>query len=112
MYVESEKDRVTVVLSTVFKDDDDVVIGKLFMQEFKEGRKGLFSHREPPLELKDTDAAVGDNTGYITFVLVPATLWLLWNSQEAPRTVTGKLKGFLVYLFIVANVWNFPKCVR
>uniref|UniRef100_A0A2K5Q3Y8 Arp2/3 complex 34 kDa subunit n=1 Tax=Cebus imitator TaxID=2715852 RepID=A0A2K5Q3Y8_CEBIM len=57
MYVESEKDRVTVVLSTVFKDDDDVVIGKLFMQEFKEGRKGLFSHREPPLELKDTDAA-------------------------------------------------------
>ncbi|KAM7245721.1 hypothetical protein CapIbe_002019 [Capra ibex] len=54
MYVESKKDRVTVVFSTVFKDDDDVVIGK-----------------EPPLELKDTDAAVGDNVGYITFVLFP-----------------------------------------
>lgn len=44
------------------------------MQEFKEGRRAshtapqvLFSHREPPLELKDTDAAVGDNIGYITF---------------------------------------------
>lgn len=43
-------------------------------QEFKEGRRAshtapqvLFSHREPPLELKDTDAAVGDNIGYITF---------------------------------------------
>ena len=32
MYVESKKDRVTVVFSTVFKDDDDVVIGKVFMQ--------------------------------------------------------------------------------
>uniref|UniRef100_A0A7M4FRH0 Arp2/3 complex 34 kDa subunit n=1 Tax=Crocodylus porosus TaxID=8502 RepID=A0A7M4FRH0_CROPO len=73
-YVEAKKDRVTVVFSTVFKDDDDVVIGKVFMQEFKEGRRAshtapqvLFSHREPPLELKDTDAAVGDNIGYITF---------------------------------------------
>lgn len=73
-YVEAKKDRVTVVFSTVFKDDDDVVIGKVFMQEFKEGRwashtapQVLFSHREPPLELKDTDAAVGDNIGYITF---------------------------------------------
>ncbi|KAK1339755.1 hypothetical protein QTO34_018311 [Cnephaeus nilssonii] len=28
MYVESKKDRVTVVFSTVFKDDGDVVIGK------------------------------------------------------------------------------------
>uniref|UniRef100_A0A5F4W753 Arp2/3 complex 34 kDa subunit n=1 Tax=Callithrix jacchus TaxID=9483 RepID=A0A5F4W753_CALJA len=77
MYVESKKDRVTVVFSTVFKDDDDVVIGKVFMQEFKEGRRAshtapqvLFSHREPPLELKDTDAAVGDNIGYITFGLL------------------------------------------
>ncbi|XDB66957.1 hypothetical protein ABFV05_020573 [Capra hircus] len=69
---------VTVVFSTVFKDDDDAVIGKVFMQEFKEGRRAshtapqvLFSHREPPLELKDTDAAVGDNIGYITFVVFP-----------------------------------------
>lgn len=48
----------------------------LCVQEFKEGRRAshtapqvLFSHREPPLELKDTDAAVGDNIGYITFGL-------------------------------------------
>jgi len=31
-YVEAKKDRVTVIFSTVFKDDDDVVIGKVFMQ--------------------------------------------------------------------------------
>lgn len=31
-YVEAKKDRVTVIFSTIFKDDDDVVIGKVFMQ--------------------------------------------------------------------------------
>lgn len=55
-------------------DDDDVVIGKVFMQEFKEGRRGsqtapqvLFSHAEPPKELGGTDALTGANVGYITF---------------------------------------------
>ena len=55
-------------------DDDDVVIGKVFMQEFKEGRRGsqtapqvLFSHAEPPQELGGTDALTGNNVGYITF---------------------------------------------
>ena len=78
MYVEAMQDRVTVIFSTVFKDDDDIVIGKVFMQEFKEGRKAsqtapqvLFSYREPPRELCDTDALIGDNIGYITFVLFP-----------------------------------------
>ena len=31
-FVEAKKDRVTVVFSTVFRDDDDVIIGKVFMQ--------------------------------------------------------------------------------
>ena len=39
-YVEAKADRVTVVFSTIFKDPDDVVIGKVFMQEFKEGKRG------------------------------------------------------------------------
>lgn len=32
MYVEAKADRVTVVFSTVFKDDDDIVLGKVFLQ--------------------------------------------------------------------------------
>lgn len=31
-YLQAQEDRVTVVFSTVFKDDDDVIIGKVFMQ--------------------------------------------------------------------------------
>nr|XP_053657061.1 actin-related protein 2/3 complex subunit 2-like [Cherax quadricarinatus] len=77
-YVEAKADRVTVVFSTIFKDPDDVIIGKVFMQEFKEGKRGsqtaphvLFSHKEPPLELQDTEARQGENIGYVTFVLFP-----------------------------------------
>lgn len=73
-YVEAKPDRVTVVFSTIFRDEDDVVIGKVFMQELREGRRAshtapqvLFSHREPPLELANSDAKVGDNIGYVTF---------------------------------------------
>ena len=73
-YVEAKADRVTVVFSTIFKDKSDVVIGTVFMQEFKEGRKAshtapqvLFSHREPPMELANSGARVGENIGYITF---------------------------------------------
>ncbi|KAL0821944.1 hypothetical protein ABMA28_005335 [Loxostege sticticalis] len=78
LYVEAQEDRVTVVFSTVFRHEDDMVIGKVFMQELKEGRRAshtapqvLFSHKEPPLELMDTDAKVGENISYVTFVLFP-----------------------------------------
>jgi len=76
MYIEAKADRCTVIFSTVFKDDDDIIIGKVFMQEFKEGRRAsqtapqvLFNHKDPPKELEGTDASRGENIGYITFVL-------------------------------------------
>ncbi|XP_071441377.1 actin-related protein 2/3 complex subunit 2 [Hetaerina americana] len=84
LYVEAKADRVTVVFSTLFRDEDDVVIGKVFMQEFKEGRRAsqtapqvLFSHRDPPMELEGgipgarKDGTLNNNIGYITFVLFP-----------------------------------------
>lgn len=58
----------------MFRDKSDIVLGTVFMQELKEGRRAshtapqvLFSHKEPPLELQDTNAKVGDNIGYVTF---------------------------------------------
>jgi actin related protein 2/3 complex subunit 2 len=82
MYISAHKDRVTVVFSTLFSDDDDIVLGKVFLQEFREGRKGnpsspqvLFSHKEPPSEVANMPGALtGDNVGYITFVLFPRHL--------------------------------------
>lgn len=85
-YVEAKADRVTVVFSTIFKDENDIVIGKVFMQEFKEGRRAshtapqvLFSHREPPLELQNTDARVGADIGYITFGMYTASSFFNCN---------------------------------
>lgn len=58
------------MFSTRFRDEDDVVIGKVFMQELKEGLRAsqnappvLFSHKEPPRELQNTDARVDNNVG-------------------------------------------------
>merc|ERR1711874_109455 len=78
MYVEAKADRVTVIFSTIFKDASDIILSEVFMREFREGRKAkataptvLFSNKEPPLGLKDTDARTGEGVGYITFVLFP-----------------------------------------
>jgi hypothetical protein len=39
MFISAHKDRVTVIFSTLFADEDDVVFGEKFMQEFAEARK-------------------------------------------------------------------------
>jgi len=91
MYISAFHDRVTVVFSTVFTDDDDIVLGKVFLQEFKEGKRGnqsaphvLFSHKDPPRELGDVPGAVtGENVGYITFVLFPQHV----SSKHSAHTV-------------------------
>ena len=77
MFVEAKSDRVTVVFSTIFKDDDDVILGKVFLQEFKEGRRALATapqvlfSKDPPRGLEGTDARTGEGVGYVTFVLFP-----------------------------------------
>jgi len=78
MYVEAKADRVTVIFSTIFKDASDIILSEVFMREFREGRKAsataptvLFSNKEPPMGLQDTDARTGEGVGYITFVLFP-----------------------------------------
>jgi len=67
-------DRVTVIFSINFVDADDVVFGKVFLQEFKKNVTGAptvdFSVKNAPLELKDVkDKPQSDNIGYVTFVL-------------------------------------------
>jgi len=92
MYVDASQDRVVVIFSTVFKDADDNIIGRVFMEvrrigivldvikffyfkEFRERRRNfqqapqvIVSYRTPPEELKDMpDARTGENIGYLTF---------------------------------------------
>lgn len=102
LYIQAQGDRVTVIFSTVFKDPDDVIIGKVFLQELTEVRRRidrapqvLYSQGTPPTELQGTSAAVGGNVAYITFVLFPRHL----TPEATPRTTNliHMLRNYLHY---------------
>lgn len=83
IFVKPSHDRVTVIFSTVFKDETDRVLGKIFLQEFVDARKRaiqnapqvLYSQKEPPLEIRNLpNLKISDDIGYVTFVLFPRHL--------------------------------------
>ncbi|KAK3824768.1 MAG: Arp2/3 complex, 34 kd subunit p34-Arc-domain-containing protein [Benniella sp.] len=81
IYVKNNQDSVTVFFSTLFKDETDRVLAKVFLQEFVDARKEpqlqnapqvLYSNREPPLELRHVPGLLdSESMGYITFILFP-----------------------------------------
>ncbi|KAF9357943.1 hypothetical protein BGX26_002793 [Mortierella sp. AD094] len=83
IYVQNQQDRVTVIFSTLFKEETDRVFAKVFLQEFVDARKSakpqlqhapqvIYSHREPPLEIRHVPGLLdSESMGYITFVLFP-----------------------------------------
>ncbi|CDK25994.1 unnamed protein product [Kuraishia capsulata CBS 1993] len=84
IFVKPSNDRVTVIFSTIFKDEQDKVFSKVFLQEFSDARKRsiqtapqvINSHKEPPLEIRHLirETANAKDTSYITFVLFPRHL--------------------------------------
>ncbi|KAK4048637.1 Arp complex subunit [Microbotryomycetes sp. JL201] len=81
IYIQPSADRVTVIFSTVFKEETDRIYGKVFLQEFVDARRRpscqtapqvLYSSREPPLEIRHLPGlSDAENVGYVTFVLFP-----------------------------------------
>ncbi|KAM0787316.1 hypothetical protein ACM66B_007090 [Microbotryomycetes sp. NB124-2] len=81
IYIQPSADRVTVIFSTVFKEETDRIYGKVFLQEFVDARRRpscqtapqvLYSSREPPLEIRHlAGLSDAENVGYVTFVLFP-----------------------------------------
>jgi len=76
-YIKPEVDRCIIIFSIQFRDPDDVVFAKVFLQEYQDARRTMsnapsvtYSQKEPPLELKGVkNLRVGDNNGYVSFVL-------------------------------------------
>ena len=77
IYIKASHDRVTVVFSTVFREETDRVFGKVFIQEFVDARRRAIQNApqvlfrtEPPLEILGVpglkDNGSGD-IGYVTF---------------------------------------------
>ncbi|KAK2152165.1 hypothetical protein LSH36_338g05011 [Paralvinella palmiformis] len=97
-YVAAQKDRVTVIFSTQFKEEDDVVIGKEFVEcrrHQQQAPQVLFSYKEPPLELQRTDARTGDRIGYVTFVLFPRHI--APESMDNTINLIHTLRNYLHY---------------
>ncbi|PQE20189.1 hypothetical protein CJF32_00000655 [Rutstroemia sp. NJR-2017a WRK4] len=84
IYIKASHDRVTVIFSTIFREETDRVFGKVFIQEFVDARRRAIQNApqvlfrtDPPLELQGVPG-VKDNgsgeIGYVTFVLFPRHL--------------------------------------
>ncbi|KAI4145301.1 MAG: hypothetical protein LQ340_006333 [Diploschistes diacapsis] len=77
IYIKASHDRVTVIFSTIFRDETDRVFGKVFLQEFVDARRRAIQNapqvlfrNEPPLELQHVPGLPKSSkgeVGYITF---------------------------------------------
>lgn len=105
IFVKAQKDRVTVLFSTLFKDDTDIIFGKVFLQEFGAARKSpalqnapqvLYYPKDPPEELKGVQGLKSaDNVGYVTFVLFPRHFGK--NNRESTISLIQTFRDYLHY---------------
>jgi actin related protein 2/3 complex subunit 2 len=77
IFLKASHDRVTVIFSTIFREETDRVFGKVFIQEFVDARRRAIQNApqvlfrtDPPLELQGVpgvkDSGNGE-IGYVTF---------------------------------------------
>nr|OQO19614.1 hypothetical protein B0A51_14513 [Rachicladosporium sp. CCFEE 5018] len=102
IYIKPSHDRVTVIFSTVFREETDRVFGKVFLQEFVDARRRAIQNapqvlfrNDPPLELQglpEVKSGKGD-VGYITFVLFPRHL----SSSDRQQEVISHIQTFRDY---------------
>jgi len=75
VWVKPAKDQITVVYLIRFRDADDVIIAKVFLQEFSDARRNVQNapavsySKTAPGELAGIKAPEGADIGYVTFVL-------------------------------------------
>jgi len=76
-FLKQESDRVIVIFHIQFRDSDDQVLAKVFLQEYQDARRTMsnapavtYSQKEPPLELKGVrNLKVQESNGFVSFVL-------------------------------------------
>jgi len=94
IYIKASHDRVTVIFSTVFREETDRIFGKVFIQEFVDARRRAIQNapqvlfrNDPPLELQGVPGVRNTGTGeigYVTFVLFPRHL----TPQRMPEVIS------------------------
>jgi len=102
IYVKASHDRITVIFSTIFREETDRVFGKVFIQEFVDARRRAIQNapqvlfrNDPPLELQGVPGVKNTGTGeigYVTFGMsVVGVVWwaaLLTVAVLFPRHLT------------------------
>jgi actin related protein 2/3 complex subunit 2 len=101
MYIGAKSDHVTVIFSTIFKDPDDQVLAKIFLESFQDakigGRAGhnppqVIYSPKPPMEISRLPNFLeGPNVYYLTFVLQP-------NHVQKEENTINLLHTFRTYL--------------
>eukprot|EP01126_Amoeba_proteus_P056454 TRINITY_DN7095_c0_g1_i9.p1 TRINITY_DN7095_c0_g1~~TRINITY_DN7095_c0_g1_i9.p1 ORF type:complete len:355 (-),score=42.80 TRINITY_DN7095_c0_g1_i9:51-1115(-) len=96
---QDDTERVTVIFSVDFTDPDDVVFGRVFLNEIKKPVSGSptvdFVVKTPPLELKGvTNPPLGSNVSYVTFVIFKR----LWTPAQKMQPCAFTLSSFRNYL--------------
>jgi actin related protein 2/3 complex subunit 2 len=82
IYIKAGHDRVTVIFSTIFREETDRIFGKVFLQEFVDARRRAIQNapqvlyrNEPPLELQNVPGLANSSkgeVGYVTFGTIPS----------------------------------------
>ena len=94
IYIKASHDRVTVIFSTIFRDETDRIFGKVFLQEFVDARRRAIQNApqvlfrsDPPLELQGMKGVgkTGEKgeVGFITFGRLNGTR--KWNTTDAAK---------------------------
>ncbi|ROT37269.1 ARP2/3 complex 34 kDa subunit, partial [Sodiomyces alkalinus F11] len=94
IFIKASHDRVTVIFSTIFREETDRIFGKVFIQEFVDARRRAIQNapqvlfrNDPPLELQQVPGVQSSSSGeigYVTFVLFPRHL----TSQRMPEVIS------------------------
>ena len=84
IYIKASHDRVTVIFSTIFREETDRVFGKVFLQEFVDARRRAIQNapqvlfrNEPPLELQGVRGLADGTNGEVGYVTFGNADWLI-----------------------------------
>lgn len=106
IYIKASHDRVTVIFSTIFREETDRVLGKVFIQEFADARRRAVQNapqvlfrNDPPLELQGVPGVRttgSEKTGYVTFgrsCLSHTISSMLTSHSTLPQTLDSPSHG-------------------
>lgn len=103
IYVKASHDRVTVIFSTIFREETDRVFGKIFIQEFVDARRRAIQNapqvlfrNDPPLELQGVPGVSNSGTGEVGYVTFGRSGCLTW------------LRGLVLVRVLTVSISAFP----